>query len=158
MIFVDQTLCSGCGICADICPNGAITLVGGQPSIGGDACTGCRECVAECPTGALAWVGARAPRPMPAIRRADQIIQAERAEPVTARGPAVPMAVGVVAWIGRELLPRLAPLALEFLDGVLEHRRERPATLNRGQIISSGEGAGRGRRRRHRLRRGKGGV
>jgi ferredoxin len=44
--------CTGCGICAQICPAGAI-LVNGAASVDAGRCTGCGLCVAECPQDAL---------------------------------------------------------------------------------------------------------
>ena len=43
--------CTGCGICADLCPHGAIEMPSEEAyPIGVDrACTGCMVCVEECP-------------------------------------------------------------------------------------------------------------
>jgi NAD-dependent dihydropyrimidine dehydrogenase PreA subunit len=45
---VDESLCTGCGICLDICPVEV-----------SDDCTACGACVTECPNGALAIGPAR---------------------------------------------------------------------------------------------------
>ena len=49
---VDSEKCTGCGICVDVCPAGAIE-VNEQAVINIDACTGCAVCVSECPNEAI---------------------------------------------------------------------------------------------------------
>jgi len=47
--------CTGCGICADVCPDGAILMTREMPlpaPVPG-RCTGCRTCVHECPFDAV---------------------------------------------------------------------------------------------------------
>lgn len=51
-IFLDKTLCAGCGACESSCPFGAITMVEGFPVIGA-GCRVCGVCVKSCPCGAL---------------------------------------------------------------------------------------------------------
>ena len=47
--------CTGCGICADVCPHGAIAMTRDQayPAAVPRKCTGCMDCVRECPVDAL---------------------------------------------------------------------------------------------------------
>ncbi|OPY69996.1 MAG: Periplasmic (Fe) hydrogenase large subunit [Syntrophorhabdaceae bacterium PtaU1.Bin034] len=49
---VELERCSGCGICTQVCPTGAIS-VEQTAIVDADGCTGCGRCVAECPRDAL---------------------------------------------------------------------------------------------------------
>lgn len=56
---IDESLCSGDGLCSQICPVGLITMIQDQPlPIPGaeDRCTNCGHCVAVCPTGAFSLI------------------------------------------------------------------------------------------------------
>ncbi len=47
--------CTGCGICADVCPENAVLMTPTMPlpePLPG-RCTGCRTCVMECPFDAI---------------------------------------------------------------------------------------------------------
>lgn len=49
---INNELCSNCGVCAQFCPNGAMT-VNGKTAIDPLACTGCADCVSICPNRAI---------------------------------------------------------------------------------------------------------
>ncbi len=49
---VDPEKCDACGVCQDVCPDGAIS-VDQTAQVDRERCTGCGRCVAECPQGAL---------------------------------------------------------------------------------------------------------
>ena len=51
-IQIDESKCTGCGICVQVCPVEAIT-VQRAATIDLEICTGCGSCVAECPNGAI---------------------------------------------------------------------------------------------------------
>jgi len=67
---VDELICSGCGVCVDMCPVDAIelteepvpvvtfgvaTVIGGTRKVAkvGDGCIGCGSCASYCPSGAM---------------------------------------------------------------------------------------------------------
>ena len=55
-VKVDKSKCAGCGVCADICPEGAIQV--NQVAVIDEAvCNDCGACVTECPNQALSLVG-----------------------------------------------------------------------------------------------------
>jgi heterodisulfide reductase subunit C len=64
-VSVDETLCSGCGVCVMVCPYEAPSLfekeVNGEvdrlSQVDGNKCMGCGTCVAACPLGAIAREG-----------------------------------------------------------------------------------------------------
>ena len=49
---VDSEKCTGCGICIDVCPAGAIE-VKEKAVINYEICTGCAACITECPNKAI---------------------------------------------------------------------------------------------------------
>jgi predicted Fe-Mo cluster-binding NifX family protein/ferredoxin len=49
---IDFEKCTGCGICIDVCPTGAIE-VNQQVVVNEEACNGCAACVSECPNEAI---------------------------------------------------------------------------------------------------------
>lgn len=46
---VIDDVCTGCGICASICPTNTIHMVKGRPVWSGDDCTQCLACLHRCP-------------------------------------------------------------------------------------------------------------
>ena len=51
--YIDENLCTGCGICLDACPQGAISLEGFTARIDPELCTDCARCVDVCVTEAI---------------------------------------------------------------------------------------------------------
>ncbi len=50
---IDHDLCTGCGLCVDICPSNTISLVDGRATVTGDYSIQCDHCAAICPVGAI---------------------------------------------------------------------------------------------------------
>ncbi len=53
--FVDEEICTGCGLCEKMCPYGALSLAEPEAVMGVNQalCKGCGACTAICPSGAL---------------------------------------------------------------------------------------------------------
>ncbi len=57
IIEIDEEKCTGCGICADACHEGAIGMVDGKARLlRDDYCDGLGDCLPTCPTGAIRFV------------------------------------------------------------------------------------------------------
>lgn len=140
MVYVDAERCTGCGDCVDICPTDAISLPNGKAVIEESLCTACEACLEACPQDAILSVEAVEP------------VMTKQIEPRTPhpadvmpvrsgiRDWALPAIGSALLWTGREILPRLASLAIETLE-------RRTQSTNR---VASERTSGRQRRRRQR--------
>lgn len=53
---IDRNRCTGCSLCLEICPDHALSIVGGAAFVDGQRCTGCGACLAPCQKGAVSFV------------------------------------------------------------------------------------------------------
>lgn len=147
MIYVDAGRCTGCGICVDVCPHGAISLRGGKASIEEGLCRECETCADACPEGAILSVEeARESSPVASVP-----VEAVQATPSHAEWM-LPAFGSALLWAGREIVPRLASWMLDRAD-----RRAQSRRLPQGRPtapVSMRRGGSRGHRRR-RMRGGR---
>ncbi|MCM1060162.1 MAG: 4Fe-4S binding protein [Eubacterium sp.] len=62
IIKINEEKCSGCGICAEACHEGAIEIVGGKAKLlRENYCDGLGDCLPSCPTGAISFEEREAP-------------------------------------------------------------------------------------------------
>jgi NAD-dependent dihydropyrimidine dehydrogenase PreA subunit len=169
MIYVDGEKCAGCGICEEVCPVEAVRVSDGVARIDQDRCNECEACLEACPNEAILVVIEPAEEKAISLRE-QPAPEVALAEP--RRSQVVPIMGAALAFLGREVAPRLATYLLDALDRRLSHQpTPRPfdklrttqaqdiATVGSTQNLtpsskSGGKGRQKGRRRRQR-RRGK---
>jgi len=156
MVYVDIEKCAGCGICAEACPVGAISLVGGTAQIDQEKCTDCEVCVEICPN--REPVAERVA--VPSVRPAPEAIRVRpQPAPVSLSARALP-AIGVaLTYLGRNVAPRLADYLLNALDRGLGQAQASPVARASGSASPAsgvgGRGSGQGRHRRRRQGQGR---
>ena len=145
-VWVDVARCTGCGVCVDVCPVGAIALVDGKACVDEETCTGCEACMDACPEDAVQPVvqGELVPvpeRPAPAVWQPSPLAE-------TAGAAVVAAGVGLLAKAGRALAQAVGHWLMQP-----PARAGSPAARTSSTAESRGA-AGRGRQMRRRRRGG----
>ncbi len=92
---------------------------------------------------------------VPALRPEPQVIRVKtKSAPAPLRTSLLPAVGGVLAWVGHEIVPRLAEVLLYDLDRWVTRRQTAAARQVMPDNGSSARGGGGGRRRRQRRRGG----
>ena len=66
IIHIDEDKCTGCGLCADACHEGAIDMVNGKAKlVRENFCDGFGDCLPACPAGAISFEEREAPTVIP---------------------------------------------------------------------------------------------
>ena len=159
MIQINTERCNGCGECVEVCPTGALYLVGGKATVEQTLCRDCEACIAACPTEAISLVTPKEavvePVRVPAPRPEPQVIRVKtKSAPAPFRASVLPVVGGALAWVGREIVPRLAEVLLYDLDRRVARRQTPTGPRSTPDNGSSVRGRGSGRRWRRRRRGG----
>ena len=158
MVRVDDTLCNGCGECIEVCPTGALILRNNHAFIDQNLCLDCDACVDTCPQGAILLSEGmpinrdviRIPEAVPDY----SVSQLQHSEQTSVRDIVFPAIGSLLLWTGRELVPRLADLALGYLDRRIQSSQPAPMQKLDMRLSSQISMSGReGRRKRLHLRR-----
>lgn len=152
MVFVDEDRCTGCGLCMEACPTGAISVTDGVARIEQTLCRECEVCLSTCPTGAISAVR----EPIGTARPTD--VPAPTPAPVRPVAPVPQLGGSPQPWLDRAL----AYIRWEVVPQVSAFLRNRgqqpwPMSLCRaptapGRGNRGGWGGGRRARRRRRGR------
>ena len=130
VIQVNPDLCTGCGVCVETCPSGAIQLSEQRAVIDEALCTECEACLEACPNGAITAFFAPVRKPsnvtLPAVDSRERLPGSEPKilpQPAAPGGSLAPLAGTALAFVGREIAPRLVNVFI----AALERRLSRPS-------------------------------
>ncbi len=113
IIRIDEEKCSGCGLCAEACHEGAIAMADGKARLTKENyCDGLGDCLPACPTGAISFEIREAPAYDEAAVLAAKALQgkAERKPEGLTLSPLVPVPGRLSHWpVQIKLVPENAP-------------------------------------------------
>lgn len=156
-----REMCTGCGSCVLVCPNGALSLVVDRVSLDRSRCDECGACVDVCPSGALLPVElpTQPPKevslqPPPAKRAEPAVITVSTPSAIRTRSEHKP---SILTRLASSLAPVVWDAAVELADRWLSRPAASTAiskTQGSTPVQSKHVGTGQPRQRRHRRRRG----
>lgn len=124
IIHIDEDRCSGCGICANACHEGAIDIVAGKARlVRENFCDGFGDCLPGCPMGAITFEKREAPEyDESAVKAAKESAEKTTAESAENKKSAVQSGLSgetnhVSKLANWPVQIRLAPLKASYFDG-----------------------------------------
>jgi Fe-S-cluster-containing hydrogenase component 2 len=153
MIYIQSKQCVGCGDCLDACPVGAIQLTDGYAVIDQDKCQQCEICLPICPQHAIVAVMDQPPT-SDTLAHVPMKVQPAPVQEIHPTNRIAPWFVAALAFVGREIVPRVVASLLEVWD----RRMQQPTTISdvassdspNGYTTLVAAGHNRGRQRRQR--------
>jgi len=123
MVHIDGERCTGCGACVEVCPTGAIQVVedeiGPRAQIDQALCRECQACMEACPEEAIS-VEAEPAIEGELVPARPQTVQVKtrlpEPQPVRPALRALSWLGPALAYVGREIVPRVAASLLDAWD------------------------------------------
>jgi len=155
MIYVDKDLCTGCGVCVDVCHRGALSLRADGAVIDESLCTSCGHCLDSCVAGAIISLEVNPP-PVPtgfAQRPSPRVFEREYPFLPSTSETAAPVASQPASTSKLDLIVRVFDRLFGIATYALEQRRGKSSRT----IAATGRCSRGGRGRRNRQSQGLGG-
>jgi NAD-dependent dihydropyrimidine dehydrogenase PreA subunit len=122
IIKIDEEKCTGCGLCAEACHEGAIGMVGGKAKLlREDYCDGLGDCLPACPVGAISFEEREAPAYTAPAEKAEPVCSCPGSKPRSFRREEPKAEVRPVESASRlttwPVQIKLAPVKAQYFDG-----------------------------------------